>query len=187
MKFKLTEISCVACLLAVGCDGMVTRVERKPEGESSPQVAEQPAAEPRAEGEPKQQNRGILGKTTAEVVDARKALAENPDLVIVEDGNYGTGYLSQIGNIRVMVASKVSTLGMQQAIQAHRALNDTWPTYDEFMQIMREHRVEFTHLFRWQKYGYDAEEGKIVVFSDEKLKKKIYEDAGLDYESATLK
>ncbi|HUG18750.1 MAG TPA: hypothetical protein VMM56_07210 [Planctomycetaceae bacterium] len=182
MRFNLTGICCVACLLAVGCEGMITPVQE----EVKKQAAEE-AEQAKAEEQPKKDPKGILNKTTAQVVDAKKALAENPDLVVVENGKFGTNYLTGLANVRVMVASQVSTLGMQQAVQAHQAEHGRWPTYDEFMGIMKQYGIRFTEVFAWQKYGYNEDDGTIVLFTDEALKKKIYEEKGLDYEKAGLK
>jgi hypothetical protein len=182
MKFTLTRICCFACLLALGCEGMITPVKQEASKETP-----QAGAPAKAEEKPKKDSKGILNKTTAEVVDAKKALAENPDLKIVEGGNYGTNYFTQLANIRVQVASQVSRFGMQEAVQAHQAEFGKWPTYDEFMKIMKDNGVEFTQVFAWQKYGYNEDDGSIVLFTDEALKKKIYEEKHLDYDNAGLK
>jgi hypothetical protein len=182
MKFNLSGICCVVCLLAVGCEGMITPVKE----EAKKQAAEQ-AEQAKAEAAPKKDPKGILNKTTTKVVDAKKALAENPNLVVVERGDLGNNYFSQIANARVMVAAQISKLNVQHAMDLHQAEHGKYPTYEEFMGIMKRDGYRLTEVYAWQTYGYNEDDGSMVLFTDEALKKKIYEEKGLDYENAQLK
>jgi hypothetical protein len=182
MKFKLTGIYCVACLLAAGCDGMITPVKE----EAKKQAAEQ-AEQAKAEAAPKKDPKGILNKTTTKVVDAKKALAENPNLAIVEPGELGNNYLSQLANARVMIPAQVSQMNLKHAMDLHQATNGKYPSYDEFLEIMKRDGYKLTEVYRWQMYGYNEDDGSVVLFTDEALKKKIYDENGLDYERAELK
>ena len=122
--------------------------------------------------------KSILQRTTAVVVDAKKAL-KNPDIIVVDGKIKGVDPFSQAGSAYVVMASKVSTLGMQQAIQHHKALNDRFPTYDEYMKMMKQNRIEFAQLPPYKLYGYDDETGNILVLEDKKKKAQLYKEAGI--------
>ena len=188
MKHILSISSCLALLLIAGCDEAADTTSQENSAEFAEfqkqrEAQKQMAAE---NPQPEKDGKGIIGKTTAEVVDARKALEENPDLQVHDRRGLGSNPLSQSTNAYVYLRSQVSTLGMQQSINAHKALNDSWPTYEEFMKIMTDNRIEFTQLYRWQKYGYDSETGEIMILQDEELKKEMYKAKGLDYEKSDL-
>ena len=122
--------------------------------------------------------KSIIHKTTAVVVDAKKAL-KNPDIEAVDGKIKGIDPFTQAGSAYVSMAARVSTLGMQQAIKAHKALNDRFPSYDEYMKMMKENRIEFAQLPPYKMYGYDAETGNIMVLQDNKKKAKLYKEAGI--------
>lgn len=151
--------------------------------EAAPVEQEMPAAAEEADPEPaaaaeSNQKKSIIHKTTAVVVDAKKAL-KNPDIEAVDGKIKGVDPFTQAGSAYVSMASRVSTLGMQQAIKAHKALNDRFPNYDEYMQMMKENRIEFAQLPPYQMYGYDDETGHILVLQDNKKKAKLYKEAGI--------
>ena len=148
------------------------------EPQEQPPAAEQVAPEPAAQPAGGDQKKSILQKTTAVVVDAKKAL-ENPEIIVVDGKIKGVDPFSQAGSAYVSMSSRVSTLGMQQAIKAHKALNDRFPTYDEYMQMMKENRIEFAALPPYKMYGYDAETGNILVLEDKKKKAELYKEAGI--------
>lgn len=175
------------CFLLAGCEDPLEQAAREnPEAiakareqiEQEQQQRQQRDAERQAElGN---DNKGIIGKTTAKVVDAQKALAENPGLVVLERKKLGDDPLTQGANAYVFVRSSVSTLGMQRAIQLYQAEHGKLPSYDDFMRIMQENRVEFTMLYAWQMYGYDAQAGEIVILEDKAEKARRYKEAGLE-------
>ncbi len=151
--------------------------EQPPQKKPQEPDAENAAAEEQA-GKPNDGKKSIIHKTTAVVVDAKKAL-ENPDIIVVDGKIKGVDPFTQAGSAYVSMASRVSTLGMQQAIKAHKALNDRFPTYDEYMQMMKENRIEFAQLPPYKMYGYDAESGTILVLQDNKKKEELYKKAGI--------
>ncbi|MCA9003806.1 MAG: hypothetical protein KDA70_00935 [Planctomycetaceae bacterium] len=153
-------------------------IEEKPQNKVPQQpVAENAAADEQA-GKADDNKKSIIHKTTAVVVDAKKAL-ENPSIEVVDGKIKGVDPYSQAGSAYVSMASRVSTLGMQQAIKAHKALNDRFPSYDEYIQMMKENRIEFAQLPPYKMYGYDAESGNILVLQDNKKKEELYKKAGI--------
>lgn len=147
-----------------------------------PPAAQDAAAAPAAAGEQQaadsSQKKSILQKTTAVVVDAKKAL-ENPEIEAVDGKIKGVDPFTQAGSAYVVMASRVSTLGMQQAIKTYKALNDRFPSYDEYMKMMKENHIEFAELPPYKMYGYDAETGHILVLEDKQKKAKLYKEAGI--------
>ncbi|QDT92900.1 hypothetical protein [Gimesia algae] len=153
-------------------------IEEKPQNKAPQEpVAENAAADEQA-GNANDNKKSIIHKTTAVVVDAKQAM-ENPAIEVVDGKIKGVDPFTQAGSAYVSMASKVSTLGMQQAIKTHKALNDRFPTYEEYMQMMKENRIEFAQLPPYKMYGYDAESGTILVLQDNKKKEELYKKAGI--------
>ena len=138
-----------------------------------------PAAAPAPAAQPGGERRGIIGKTTNQVVDLHKAQAENPNLKIVEQRAQGDDPISFALDAYIDVRSRASRFGMTRAVQLHQAEHERWPTYDEFVRMMRENRVEFTMIEPFRMYAYDSKSGEIVVLEDPDEKRRRYEAAGI--------
>ena len=133
---------------------------------------EKPSAEP---APPKT---SIIGKTTAKVVDKNKAMAGNPNLVVVENKLQGSDPVSIAGSAYISMSSRISVLNFQNNLKTWKALNDNRnPTYDEFMQMAKD--LRFAMLPPYQMYGYDDQTGSLVILEDKADKKKRYEAAGI--------
>ena len=130
--------------------------------ESSSPMEETPSQEPAPEPKPK---KGVIHQTTDEVVDAKEWL-QKPGIE-ARDGNIeGVDPFSQAASGYFTLAARASTLGLQQQVQHYRALNDKFPSYQEFMKMMRENRIEFAKLRWYEIYGYNEDTGKILVLVD---------------------
>lgn len=137
-----------------------------PSTETSP--AEKPAAEPAPEPKPK---KGVIHQTTDEVVDAKEWLKKQG--IEARDGNIeGVDPFSQAASGYFTLAARASTLGLQQQVQNYKALNDKFPSYQEFMQMMRDNRIEFAKLRWYEIYGYNEDTGKILVLVDQVAKEE---------------
>ncbi|QDU07853.1 hypothetical protein [Gimesia aquarii] len=151
--------------------------QEMPEGGMAEQAVQN--VKPGNQGAPQNNTKkSIIHKTTAVVVDAKKAL-KNPEISVVDGKIKGVDPFTQAGSAYFSMASRVSTLGMQQAIKAYKALNDKFPSYDEYMKMMKENRVEFAQLPPYKMYGYDDETGNILVLQDNKKKAELYKEAGI--------
>lgn len=140
--------------------------------------AKQSADKPKPKPVP---NKGILGRTTAKIVDVKKA-TQDPKIVPVENKIKGSDPLTVVGSAYVTISAKAGTLGMQQAIKHHKALNDKFPTYDEFMQIVKQNRVEFPEAVPYQLYGYDESSGAIIMLEDKAKKLQLFKKHGIPLE-----
>lgn len=194
----MSRYALAACFLAfaVGCD--TKPLEKRQSGPvapggiaiptmESPSAATGAGAQPTAPemaetappAEPKP-DKGIIGKTSNVVVDANKAL-QDPEIVLAEGASAdGVDPFSQAGSVYFSAMAKVSTLGMQQAVNMKKAVEGRYPTYDEYMQIMKENRIEFVKLRSYEMYGYDDKSGKILVLMDKRLQREHFKRAGID-------
>lgn len=129
--------------------------------------AEQPAEEPPQTEEPKssEPKKGLIHQTTDEVVDAKEWL-QKPGIEARDGKIEGVDPFSQAASGYFTLAAKASTLGLQQQIQHYKALNGKNPSYDEFMKMMRDNRIEFAKLRWYEIYGYHEDTGNIVVLID---------------------
>ncbi len=147
---------------AASSDPMSETASEKNASESNPSMAETPSEEPAPESKPK---KGVIHQTTDEVVDAKEWL-KKPGIE-ARDGNIeGVDPFSQAASGYFTLAARASTLGLQQQVQHYRALNDRFPSYQEFMKMMRDNRIEFAKLRWYEIYGYNEDTGKILVLVD---------------------
>ena len=75
-------------------------------------------------------------------------------------------------NAYVTIIGKTSILNMQHAMDLYHAENDRYPkNYDEFMnEIIKANNIALPVLPKYQKYGYDEKEHKLVILEYEDLK-----------------
>ena len=139
-----------------------------------------PAAQGPAANPPANDGKGIIGKTDAKVVDVKQAMAENPNLKVVENKSGGDDPITFAASAYVSARSQASLFGFQAWLKQHKIVEERNPTHAEFMQAMKENRVEFTALYPWQMYGYDSQAGMIVILEDGAMKAERYKAAGLN-------
>lgn len=118
--------------------------------------------------------KGIIGKTTNEIVDFHKALAENPKLKIIENKISGGDPITQSMTAYMALSSKISIMNFQHDVDIARNFGDGSPlSYEDIVKRMKIHGIELTMLYAWQKYAYNAKKGEIVILEDPELKAKI--------------
>lgn len=126
------------------------------------------------------QSEGIVGKTTAKVVDYNKAIAENPNLVVVKNEIRGNDPITMYGSAYISLSSRASVANFQHQINIMRELNDgNWPTYEEYQAEARRHNIRFSELPAYQMYGYDDQTGQVMILEDRAVKAQMREAAGL--------
>ncbi len=154
----------------------------KPETAAEPVEANPAPAQPQAAAEEKPVKPTHFLKRVAELVDKRKAMEENPDLVELDRNRITAGnYLSAVGQGYFAAASRVQLLNLQNAVQQLHALNDRYPTFEEFRDLLKQTGVKLGNLYEYQMYAYDDETGEISILEDRAYKKRIYEAAGREY------
>lgn len=112
----------------------------------------------------------VINQSTKDVVDAKVAL-QNPNIKIVDNKITGSDPLTVTMTAYVSVRSKASMLGFEAALKQFKILEERNPTYDEFIKMMRESKVEFTALYPGQMYGYDSDKGGILILEDSSKKR----------------
>jgi hypothetical protein len=117
------------------------------------------------------------------IVDSKKALAENPNLVVKEKNEFKAN--DPITYVSKGYFSGVSTLTMatlKHEVELMKNLDDNfkYPTFEQFEGMLKRNNVKLNGLYRWQVYGYDSTDGAIVILEDPEKKKAEYEKAGLD-------
>jgi hypothetical protein len=125
---------------------------------------------------------GIIGKTTARVVDKAKATAENPSLVELQNSLQGGDPISIATSAYFTVRGKASTLGLQNELNQFKGINERNPTHDELLAMMKTHGITFTELPPYQMYAYDSATGKLSILEDKDEKARRYKAAGLPVE-----
>lgn len=127
-------------------------------------------------------------KTTAEVVDKKKALAENPDLAVFTRNGLGNDPLTQAANAAVYVSAEIHMMNIKRQVDLLREMDEDheYPSYEEFMKFVKENNFQFSKLKPWQMYGYDDETGSMMILQDEAEKKRRFESKGIEYKEGTL-
>ena len=115
----------------------------------------------------------------AKLVDKNKALAENPKLVDTENKVIIGDPVSFAGSVYFSAINQVTYASLKQTIDAHKALNDKPPTYDELMAMLKMVNFEFPGLKPWQVYAYDDKDGTVTVLEDPDAKAEAFKKVGL--------
>ncbi len=152
----------------------------KPEAAAEPAEANPAPAQAEAEEKPAKPTHFL--KRVAKFVDKRKAMEENSDLVELDRNRITAGnYLSAVGQGYFAIGSRVQLLNLQNAVQQLHALNDRYPTFEEFQDLLKQTGVQLGNLYEYQMYAYDDETGEISILEDRAHMKRIYEAAGREY------
>jgi len=136
-----------------------------------------------------QDREGIFGKTTAEIVEVKQAMAENPDLKIFQRQGLGNDPLSQYANAYIYLSSEIQMQNMKHQLDILKVDNDFKNlNYTQFMKFVKDNNFQFSMLKPWQKYGYNEETGSMVILQDEAEKKRRFQAAGIEdqYKEGTL-
>lgn len=124
--------------------------------------AQSSPAQPPAESKPK---KGLIHQTTDQVVDAKAWLKKEG--IQPRDGKIeGVDPLSQAASGYFTLAAQASTLGLKHQLQQYKAVNGKSPTYQEFVQMMKDNRIELAKLRWYEIYAYNEDTGTILVLVD---------------------
>jgi hypothetical protein len=165
----LPWLGLAACFLAAaGCEEEVRNVGSRPEtrapaltgiavGNEDQQAAN---AQPRAPA----RSGPIIGQRTQDIrnaaVELKKGGAQVASTRIVAKDPItlqGNAYVSSIG--------RLAQLQIEDALNKYHALNDRYPKdYNEFMnEIIKANNIALPVLPRYQDYGYDEKEHKLII------------------------
>lgn len=158
MKRLLAAALIPVCLC--GCEELAPK-RNKADAQPGNQQAAAKKEQKQEKNKPRKRG-SVFGRKTREILDLAEARKEGYSIVTQKDRvtDPVTGPLTVYGN----VVGKVGSAGIQQWINAEKALNDKPPSYDELQQMMKEHPgLSLPALPYDRKYGYDAEAGAIVT------------------------
>lgn len=154
-------------LLLPGCKKNVE------EQDSAPKPADQVQAEPAPEKPAPKKRPNLLKRKTSEVLDKNKAMAENPNLIEVENKITGKDPLTVSLEAYISASSRINVLNFQHQVNLMKAMNDRNPTYQEIVDLIKQTNMQFNALPDYQKFAYDEKEGKFLVLEDPAEKKRI--------------
>ncbi len=162
-------------LLAAACDQLNFNPKREakvdPPAAAQQAPPEVPAAAPAPPG---------FSQLEWKLVDKRKALAENPGLIEVENHTNASDPFSAAAQSYFTIGSKANILNFQHNLDIMKAAEDRNPTFDEFNDSFKQFGVELKGLYPWQVYAYDDQAGSICILEDPAEKARLYKAQGLE-------
>lgn len=109
---------------------------------------------------PKQEKKSIFHQKTREILN----VAEAANFIVIEINVEANNLISAVLQTYEKQAPFLGTLGIKQWINAHKALNDRWPTYAELQGMMKKNsNITLPMMPYNRKYGYDEKIGEIVI------------------------
>jgi hypothetical protein len=169
-------------ILTLGCGDLALT---KPEEPPAPVPANPAPAQAPVPAEEKPDKPTHFLKRVAELVDKKQAMAENDKLVEVDRNRMSSqNYLTAVGQGYFAAASRLELLNLQNAVNQMQALNERYPTFAEFKDLLKQTGVRLGNLYEYQMYAYDDETGEICILEDRAHMKRIYEAAGREYPHA---
>lgn len=147
---------------------------------ASPAAPTAPPTATTATSDPKQS----FGTQPANLVDLSEA-QKNPKIVIVTGKITGADPITAAAQAYFSVPAKAQIANFQNQVRITKALNDDKPlSHDQFMELVRQLRIEFLPLPPWQLLGYDSKSGDIVVLEDKGEKIRRYKERNIPIEDA---
>ena len=120
------------------------------------------------------------------IVDKHKALAENPNLVEVENNTEAGDYFSAVFQAYFSSVSKLNIATMEYNAQLQAQLNaidgpsdPKPPSFEEFNEHAKMNPNNIKALKKWQVYAYDDQTGKVTILEDPEERDRLREEAGL--------
>jgi len=157
--------------VASGCFDWSTLTAKKQE-QKAEDAAPPVGAQPAAPGAAAAANNGPPD-VNARIVDKQKAVQERPQLVeTVNKITANDPIFAPLQGLHA-VGSKAEMLAFTHTIQIHKATNDKFPTFEEFMDYYKQAHVQLKGLKPWQVYAYDAESGTVSLMEDPLEKERI--------------
>ena len=175
-------IPVVLCCLCAGCfNPTALQVSSDGSSEADADSSDARAGAPEG-GAPPEAVAPVIMDVEAQVVDKQVAMAENPNLRETENEIDAMDPVSAASQSYFALGSRIHLLNFKHQVDIMRELNDRYPTFEEFSEMMRTHDVEFKGLKPWQMYAYDSSDGTVCILEDLDVKRARHEAAGLEYD-----
>ncbi len=155
-------------LMLVGCGLVKTEETAAPAVKAKPAPVEQKVAKP---------NKPVhFKKRVAKLVNKQDAMAANPDLVETRNRINSNNYLTAVAQGYFSAASQIQMIQLEHTVKHMQALENRWPTLEEFQKILDDNNIKLGSLYEYQMYAYDPDTGGISILED-KVKKQAAKDA----------
>jgi hypothetical protein len=154
-SFRHRLILAVWALASAGCEEEPRQVVRNERAaDRTPAVSAQP----------KKETGPIIGQRTQKVVSAAPEL-ETGKAKVASTKITAKDPITLVGNAYVSIVGRASMLQIEQAVNLFHANNDRYPKdLAEFMaEIIKANGIALPVLPRYQKYGYDEKEHKLII------------------------
>lgn len=172
---------CLLFTALTGCPKFPTVETKKPKEGAQPAV-EQNAPPGQAAAPAAAAPQPGFSQLEWKLVDKRKALADNPALIEVENKINAGDPLTAASQSYFNLGSRANILNFQHNLQIWEAAEGRKPTFDEFNTMFKQANADLKGLYPWQVYAYDDQDGSICVLEDHAEKKRLYEAQGLKLE-----
>jgi hypothetical protein len=188
MRQTALAIAAVLGVASSGCEKPAEKAAPAAPQAAAPNPPAENAAAPAAQPAPPPENPAkmtLQQRLETTVVDAKKAIAENPKLKVKEKNEFkAADPITYVSKAYFAGVGTVEMATLKHAVDLYYAEHEKNPTFEEFSKMMKQSNVRLQGLYRWQVYGYDAEGGSIMILEDPDKKKAEYEKAGLDPNTA---
>jgi hypothetical protein len=151
-----------------------------PADAAAPASSATPAGQPAPAAQPAAPERAPTNvtKVAAKIVNAKEA-KQNPNVIEVENKVHGQDPLSIAASAYVSLRSRPQIAAFQSSLRQIKEGEGRTPTFEEFLKLMKQSKVEFVELYPYQMYGYDPDTGGLTILEDTKKKAEIRESLGL--------
>lgn len=133
---------------------------------TSPVPVTPPTANNAAPAAPAPGSKSIIGRTTDQVFDKRKILAEHPNLTVTPNKISTENPAAIPGQVYTRAVNVAGTADLVQWMKQEKVLNDRYPTHDQLVAYIKQHNIKLPVLPGNQLYAYDQEKGEIVVLQE---------------------
>ena len=152
-----------------GCGELKSEKAPAPVAQAKPAPVEPPAENP---------NKPVhFKKREAKLVNTKDAMAANPDLVETRNRINATNYLTAVAQGYFAAASQIQMIQLEHTVKHMQAMDDRWPTLEEFQKILDDNGIKLSHLYPYQMYGYNPETGDLTILEDKAQKEAAKEAA----------
>jgi len=130
---------------------------------------------------PVAKNENSIPKVNAQMVDMKAAMAANSNLVVIDNKITGSDPLSVTASAYVSMRSRPGMLAFKSNLNTWKAINDNRnPIFKEFQEMAKG--LQFAALHPYRMYGYDVDNGGLVILEDRAMKKQRFEELGIPFE-----
>ncbi len=126
-----------------------------------------------------QQSGSHVGERSKEIFNA-KEIVKDPNWTVVASDPSQVKAFSAAGTAYNRAAALSGTVGLEQWVQHHQALEGRFPTYQELQDYVAQNSYDMPALRQYQHYGYDETTGNMVILENREEKEGRRRELHLD-------